>query len=165
VAALVAWPWSYRRPGRVLYLRVTVEPSRMAGAWVAGQWGDGRLGVSWGGGTTSKIQFRRFLPDAGWTWEQHAVAFEERSAWGPFRWEFADNHDGDSVSERRGISLPCWLLALAAGAWPLTSVALLARRRRRLRRRPGCCRRCGYDLRATPDRCPECGAAAEQRKG
>jgi hypothetical protein len=51
-------------------------------------------------------------------------------------------------------SVPCWMLGLLTVA-PASVVTRSARRR--YRRPVGYCRHCGYDLRATPDRCPECG--------
>jgi hypothetical protein len=58
------------------------------------------------------------------------------------------------------IIVPWWLPSLTTLFLPLARIgrrfpALL---RRITQPRPGLCPRCGYDLRASPDRCPECGA-------
>lgn len=61
-----------------------------------------------------------------------------------------------------GMNYGSWELNLPyiyAGAITLaTPTAWLIRHARKNRRTTGLCTACGYDLRATPDRCPECGA-------
>jgi len=54
------------------------------------------------------------------------------------------------------ITFPYWMAALAAAILP--AVWTIRQRRQRRRRSFGLCHVCGYDMRATPERCPECGA-------
>jgi hypothetical protein len=55
------------------------------------------------------------------------------------------------------LAVPYWLLLLAA-AVPAT-LGIIRGRRQRLRMTGGRCLVCGYDLRASRERCPECGTA------
>jgi hypothetical protein len=66
------------------------------------------------------------------------------------RWE-----GGKLYFARWMLAVPCWSIALLTAALPLVRAFRWWRRGTRPR---GVCRACGYDLRATPDRCPECGA-------
>jgi hypothetical protein len=65
-----------------------------------------------------------------------------------------------TFSDRQwSITAPAWFFAMLFALPPLIRLAglrraLIARRRRRM----GLCARCGFDLRASPYRCPECGA-------
>ena len=58
------------------------------------------------------------------------------------------------------VQVPYWLGIAATLAFPAGRLGLLvaSRRRGRQRQRTGRCATCGYDLRATPEKCPECGA-------
>jgi hypothetical protein len=55
------------------------------------------------------------------------------------------------------LTLPLWLPAMATAFLPAVRLAGCRLRRRGSNDR--LCSSCGYDLRATPDRCPECGTS------
>ena len=50
-----------------------------------------------------------------------------------------------------------WLAAMIFGIPPVAWLVASRRRRKRDRSALGLCPACGYDLRATPGQCPECG--------
>lgn len=98
-----------------------------------------RAGFGWG-----RSRGDLWVPAGGWTpWPQ----FDATAA--------GTTHGGSATV----VFVPDWALFAAAAALPAVWVGGLRRRlRRRRRAERGLCRACGYDLRATPGRCPECGA-------
>ncbi len=57
-------------------------------------------------------------------------------------------------------AIPYWLIMAASVAVP--GLELGIRRRNSLRQPNGLCWQCGYDIRASPVRCPECGAVSSR---
>jgi hypothetical protein len=92
-------------------------------------------------------------PDGVWG----EVAARDRQGGFLKRFGFASariDYRKDGTQVRQAFYLPHWSLVLLFTIVP--ALHWLPRLRRR--RAPGLCAACGYDLRATPNRCPECGA-------
>ena len=101
----------------------------------------------------------------GWSYE---TVLSSAPDWQPFNWYwwrfggFAyDVMDG--VYAWRAFYIPWWFVILVC-ALPPTLWLQRIRKDKRIRSAGGC-RVCGYDLRASPERCPECGTPVLAKDG
>jgi hypothetical protein len=131
-------------------------------------------------GETSMSDFDRrewFRSYTGWigdvpVWLKERGLIRPRPELAGFTWDAWDGFPIGSalagsewVLETRGwrlVRVPYWFLAVAGALWPGIWVVgrvrrIVAAERLRRARERGVCPGCGYDLRASGERCPECG--------
>jgi hypothetical protein len=127
----------------------------------------GAFAVNWGGFRTTPSTLKQlpYLPQNGWGYDREKLISNQiylqwpRFSFAGFEYgdtDYVDNW-GDSHFPvlSREAAVPLWFVMIVFGTWPIVKLVRIVRHRRDV---PGHCRRCGYDLRATPERCPECGA-------
>ena len=149
------------RPGPTRSGRpMTAEERRWFEAEVGGQYGASEF-----------FRWRQGPPASPGNWRMAAVA-----PWAPF-WQrmgfrsvlgksyvIATRSDMPGAYQDDRLAAPLWpfmaLFAVLPAAWLAARVTGRVRAARRRRR--GFCPGCGYDLRATPGQCPECGRASNE---
>jgi hypothetical protein len=174
LVTIVLWVRSYWYRDLFEAVHLTRAPDHCRQVWMGAESDGGmfRLEVnpqqifSIDGALLSASESKSFHGDSptGWSWR--FVGHTTTKNLPPIPRHFDAVHRTYSTRpyfDRLSIGDEDWVLAI--GAWVPTMLLLILPacwliRRRSLNRslRAGHCPTCGYDLRATPERCPECGA-------
>ena len=165
LALSVAWIRSYQNCDRYTVIRNNLTADRDHGLlWWAGSFVSSK-GLILIYSEDNEMQLREddrlpLKPQPDWEFQYEARRpVDIGNIWHGFgrsfyvgEWTFAGTGAGGTVRYARvRYRVPVSLLSAVMAWW-----AFKAYRLRRLHRL-GLCEKCGYDLRATPDRCPECG--------
>jgi hypothetical protein len=98
---------------------------------------------------SGKLVFERQLTDVTKSTSKRVIP------WHGFETESSDAVLATGVKHERTVWMPLWFPALLCAAFPLFVWIQYARKAERIA--SGRCARCGYDLRSSPEQCPECG--------
>lgn len=172
VALAVMWIRSYVARDEVSWSS-TVDEARRSG-WTARSimFGRGQLRIGYRSRLETGEWVSRFREGAGFRLESTVPYPAYDYIDGPppdfegLGFVFDYDHDvganviGDGENRFLGLLIvtPIWAPMLLCAAVSSVPVVRAIRRRRRITR--GLCVRCGYDLRASPECCPECGTSA-----
>ena len=179
VATAAVWAWSWFRVDTLMYHSHRSGPDQWVGWTATVTTGGGRvmldvqvfrIDASHAASIKAEIASRYAWRPRGVTTYSNPVDeripywIESPSPWNRLGFEWFDDHGRTLGKLRdihyRGISVmfPHWsaigVLGTMVGLW------IVSRWRWSRRAKKGHCVACGYDLRATPGRCPECGAGA-----
>jgi hypothetical protein len=96
-----------------------------------------------------------------WVRWSHESKGGVNSDWGGNPSPLHFNYDRDELGRPAwSLFVRCWVLLIACAVFPVAALTrYVAGVVKRSRQGSPRCRVCGYDLRATPGRCPECGTA------
>jgi hypothetical protein len=176
-ASAANWGRSY---GGLEFVSVETWERTTAGGerrWVSIKWCNGGLQAGWGHLTWPQGSYYGGIVDhfpprlLRWYRNTSDLTYPARNApdnvwsnrpdlvwhWAGFELDLSHETWAGVLDTRfRNLTVPHWFATAFLALPPALWLAAFVRRRRRVS--AGRCQACGYDLRATPDRCPECGA-------
>ncbi len=157
------WYWELSG-GHVTSDYVWNTPTKLHAGWV---WDSApnsyydRFRMMYGGRGLSAEQFTIDAPAMGYSpadphaanWQALGFRYLHTNGWVPIA-QLSWNYP---TARSTAVFIPHWAIAATFAFLPATAMFAALRRRHRAHR--GLCQFCGYDLRASEDRCPECGAS------